>query len=143
MSDKLLLEGLSLKDIPELYSLKGKNKWARVISVYDGDTLNVVFFVGSELQQHKFRLYGIDTPEMRPLKSIENRAEIIEAAKKAKVYLESLVLDKVVFIRFREEEKYGRLMGEIYFDESTECKSVNHMMVENKFAKEYFGGSKN
>jgi micrococcal nuclease len=141
MEHKIALENIKPENIPPLYTLDGHEKWARVVDVYDGDTINIIFYVGSELQHHKFRLYGIDTPEMRPLKSVENREQVIDAAKKCKKYLESIILDKTVYIRFRKEEKYGRLMGDIYLD-NLFSNSVNKMMVENNFAKEYFGGKK-
>jgi endonuclease YncB( thermonuclease family) len=144
MEERKILNELSIENIPKLYTLNGKEKWARVVDVYDGDTLNIIFFVGSELQNHKFRLYGIDTPEIKPLKSISNRDEVIDSAKKSKEYLASLILNKVVYIKFRQEEKYGRLMGEIYFDNTTTSSnaSVNQLMVQNGYAYEYFGGKK-
>lgn len=143
MDERKLLNDLLIENIPKLYSLKGKEKWARVVDVYDGDTLNIIFFVGSELQNHKFRLYGIDTPEIKPLKSVPNRADVIDSAKKSKEYLASLILNKVVYIKFREEEKYGRLMGEIYYDNTHNSACVNQLMIENGYANEYFGGKKN
>jgi micrococcal nuclease len=141
MSHKYILENISKDSIPPLYSLNGKGKWCRILNVYDGDTVDILFVVGDEIQHHKFRLFGIDTPEMKPLKSLENRDAIISLAKLSKSFLESLVLDRVVFIKFCKEEKYGRLMGTIYYDENCE-KSINDSMVESGHAKAYFGGKK-
>jgi endonuclease YncB( thermonuclease family) len=92
---------------------------------------------------YKFRLYGIDSPELKPLKIIENRTDIIDSANRSKKFLESLILNKIVYIKFKNEEKYGRLMGIIYFSKNENEKSVNQIMIDNGYAIEYFGGKKN
>jgi endonuclease YncB( thermonuclease family) len=127
---------------PKLHTMNGKELWCKIIDVYDGDTVDIIFYMANELLHYKFRLYGIDTPELKPLKIIANRNEIIERAKEAKLYLETLVLNKIVYIRFKNEEKYGRLMGNIYFSKSENQKSINQMMIESGFAVEYYGQKK-
>lgn len=127
---------------PKLHTMNGKELWCKIIDVYDGDTVDIIFYSGKELVHHKFRLYGIDTPELKPLKNISNRNEIIEKAKEAKLYLETLVLNKIVYIRFKNEEKYGRLMGNIYFTKSENQKSINQMMIDSGLAVEYYGQKK-
>jgi endonuclease YncB( thermonuclease family) len=140
VNDKTKLESINLSNAPGLYSLNGKIRWCKVIDIYDGDTVNIIFLENNEIQHHKFRLYGIDTPEIKPLKKLENRQEIIDLAQKSKEFLKNLILDKIVFVKFHKEEKYGRLMGEMYVDPNG--KSVNQLMIESGHAKEYFGGKK-
>ena len=36
-----------------LFGLKGKTKWAKVVKVYDGDTIHVVFYLGFKLYRWK------------------------------------------------------------------------------------------
>jgi len=110
------LQNVNKDNCPNVFTMKGKSLFAKVISVYDGDTCNIVFEYCNEFVHHRFRLYGINCKEMKPLKSIENREEYIKCAKEAKKALEQKVLNQIVWIEFVEEEKYGRLMGTIYSD---------------------------
>jgi endonuclease YncB( thermonuclease family) len=127
---------------PKVFTMNGKEKWCKVINVYDGDTVDIIFYNTDELMHYKLRLYGIDTPELKPLKSISNRDEIIAKAQSAKKYLETLIQNKIVYVRFCNEEKYGRLMGSIYLSKKSSEISVNQMLVDAGHAKEYFGGKK-
>lgn len=142
-SDGNIINKLKSCEIPKLFTMNGQEKWCRVISVYDGDTINIVFYIDDLLMHYKFRLYGIDSPELKPLKIIENRTDIIDSANRSKKFLESLILNKIVYIKFKNEEKYGRLMGIIYFSKNENEKSVNQIMIDNGYAIEYFGGKKN
>lgn len=131
--------------LPELFTMKGKKKWCRVVDVYDGDTITILYFTDvdcKDMRKEKFRLYGVDTPELKPLKTAENREMIIDKAKEAKNYLSDLILNKTVYISFTEEEKYGRRMGTIYLSSSPYEKSVNDLLVEKGHAKKYYGGKK-
>lgn len=131
--------------LPELFTMKGKKKWCRIVDVYDGDTITILYFNDvycKDIRKEKFRLYGVDTPELKPLKTAENREMIIDKAKEAKNYLSDLILNKTVYISFTEEEKYGRRMGTIYLSNSPYEKSVNDLLVEKGHAKKYYGGKK-
>lgn len=138
----LELNKYSKTSAPKLHTMNGRELWCKVIDVYDGDTVDIIFFQSNELLHYKLRLYGIDTPELKPLKSMTNRDNVIERARDAKKKLESLVLNKVVYVRFKNEEKYGRLMGDIYLSKSPGKKSVNQMMLDCGMAVPYFGQKK-
>ena len=56
----------------ELYSLQG-NFRAKVVDVYDGDTITIVIFNKFSFEKHKLRMYGYDSPEMKPKLNKENR----------------------------------------------------------------------
>jgi endonuclease YncB( thermonuclease family) len=107
---------------PPLFTMKGKKLYCKVIDVYDGDTCNIVFELNNELLHYKLRLYGINSKELKPSKNLENREQYIIEARLAKEALENKVLNKVVYIEFVQEEKFGRLMGTIY---STNNKTIN------------------
>ena len=48
---------------------------------------------------------------------------------------------QLVFLKCGEFDKYGRLLGTIYVNQTDE-KSVNDLMIENGYAYEYHGGTK-
>ena len=79
----------------ELYKLKGIYL-SKVVDVYDGDTITVVLYNKGDFEKHKLRLNGIDTPELKPKKDIENREDEIEKAKDAKEFLSNQILNKIV-----------------------------------------------
>lgn len=137
------LASINIETAPKPFTMNGRELWCKVISVYDGDTVNLVFLDGPGLLKHyRLRLYGVDTPEMKPPKNAENRANIIESAKNAREFLAEKVENKIVFVRFKAEEKYGRLMGDIYLSNQPYEQSVNSMLIESGHALPYFGGSK-
>jgi endonuclease YncB( thermonuclease family) len=124
----------------KLHSFAGQIKKCKVVDVYDGDTCTIVFKNKGSYEKYRFRLYGIDTPEMKPLLSIEEKEREREKqlANKAKKALSDLILNKIVRIEFTKEEKYGRLMGTIFLGKI----NVNYKMIDDKFAVSYDGGKK-
>lgn len=107
---------------------------AKVIDVYDGDTLTAQVDLGFHATMTiKVRLLGINAPEVRG----ETKPEGL----KSKQFLSDLVLNKsvVIFTRKDKQEKYGRWLGEIFLQEldSEELVNVNKKMVNNGFAIPY------
>ena len=120
----------------------------------------------TEHPQYKFtcRLNGIDAPEMKPLKSKNNRENEILMAKKARAELLKLIcpnseefdnLDikkediikelsknkQLIKVKCCEFDKYGRLLVELYsIDDNTE--SFNKKIINKHLAVEYDGGKK-
>ena len=72
---------------------------AKVIGVYDGDTITVLDATNS---QHKIRLSGIDAPE--------KRQAFGNASKKS---LSNLVFNKQVDIEWFKLDRYGRKVGKV------------------------------
>jgi endonuclease YncB( thermonuclease family) len=127
-----------------LLSLEGYFSAAKVVSVYDGDTCRVVIPFKGEFYKWNVRLDGYDTPEMRPSRSKPNRDAEIAAAKAAKKYLISLVMEspnQIVYIKCNDFDKYGRLLASIYIHPEDNV-SVNEMMVQNGHGYNYDGGTK-
>lgn len=60
---------------------------ARVIDVYDGDTVTIVFYFHDIPIKDSFRLFGYDSPEMKPPKTLINRDLHIRAATIVRDYL--------------------------------------------------------
>ena len=132
-----------------------------VESVYDGDTITVIVPVESHIYNMisqnqideisdnnklntvyfnsiKIRLLGIDTPEIKPSKDLQGRDEHIRKAKEAKEFLSSHILGKVIKVEFLSNDKYGRPLAKIYYDNI--C--LNDLMIEKGYAKKYDGGTK-
>ncbi len=109
--------------------------------VYDGDTLKVVFIRKNEPMKITIRMYGIDTPELRPRKNIPDRHIEIQKAKEARDALKLYIADKKLQVRFLGNDKYGgRVIGILYVV-SDEI-SVNQWMVHNNYARKYTGDKK-
>ena len=124
-----------------LFNFDGYRTLCKVVNVYDGDTITVIFYYKRNAIKYKVRMYGYDSPEMKPLLSLENRDEEIKKAKEAKEYLRQLIDKKIVTLECGKFGKFGRLLGKIYVGDS--CFSaqlyVNDHMVEMGYGKPYFG----
>ena len=125
------------------FSLKGITKLCKVVSVYDGDTCNVVFDHNGVINRWNVRMNGYDTPEMRPSKKLPNRDEIKKKAIESRDFLKSLVFNEnqLVYIKCSEFDKYGRLLGDLFINENDD-ESVNSLMIKNGHGYEYHGGTK-
>ncbi|GAB4144603.1 MAG: hypothetical protein Fur0015_12390 [Ignavibacteriales bacterium] len=105
---------------------------AKVISVYDGDTITVNIDLGFNtwLFNEKVRLNRINAPEVTgksKSKGIQSRD-----------FLRSQILGKDILIETLKDkkEKYGRYLGEIYLKNSNgESLNINDLMVEKGFAE--------
>lgn len=82
---------------------------AKVVRVYDGDTI-VVVVAG---QEERVRLIGVDAPELRT--NPHGQAEP-EAAAAARAFLEELVGGEEVRLELgvRTRDRYGRLLAYVY-----------------------------
>lgn len=123
-----------------MFSFDGEVHLAKVVDCYDGDTVKCVFKHNGKYQRFSVRMYGYDTPEMRPSTKIpkEERDSIIKSAHEAKERLCELILNKFVTLECKQFDKYGRLLGVLNIDDM--C--VNDKMVEEGHGKPYFGKTK-
>ena len=113
---------------------------AIITKVIDGDTVDVDIDLGFDvwLKNQRIRLYGIDTPESRTSDKVE---KVFGNLAKAKVLHFCPVGEKIVLQTRTDDSrgKYGRILGELITDEGI---NVNTYLVENSYAVEYFGMSK-
>ena len=133
-----------LRDL-KLFSFRnyiGDNIESYVVDVYDGDTLDIVFEIRGEMTRHKLRLKGYDAPEVKPRKTTIDREKHKRAGLLVRNYLrEKLVGRKVYLVLEEYNDKYGRLLGELYYDrELTE--SINQDIIDRGYGKSYGGGTK-
>ena len=104
-----------------------KELTGKVSRVIDGDTIELLAKTSKEnpynhIAKLKIRLYGIDAPEKKQEFGIQ-----------AKNYLSSLIFNEEVKIIVENQDKYGRLVGTIYFNN----KDINKEMVKNGYAWAY------
>jgi len=116
----------------------------QVIKVYDGDTITIAAklpYDESPLYRFSVRLLGIDSPEIKGKTPQEK-----EAAKKSQNALENLILNKIVYLKDMSNEKYGRILANVYVDVDVDSSEnqihVNKWMLDNKYAHEYDGKTK-
>jgi len=128
------LENISYKEtnifVPQI-------RFAKVIKVYDGDTITVAAklpFAKSPIYRFSVRLRSIDSPEMKGTSQKE-----CELAIQARDALHALIFGKIIELKNNGKEKYGRLLADIYYEDL----HVNMWMVEKGYAVKYDGGKKN
>ena len=116
----------------------------KIVKVLDGDTIDVTIDLGCDLyKKERVRVAGVDTPEKRT-RDLEEKALGIDATNWLKEKLtETIQGDDELTIRTELKGgvgKYGRLLGWLYVGESTI--SLNELMIEEGYAWEYDGGTK-
>jgi micrococcal nuclease len=112
--------------------------------VLDGDTIDVTIDLGFDLyKKERVRIAGVDTPEKRT-RDLEEKALGIDATNWLKKKLEDTIAgDEELSIRTElvgGMGKYGRLLGWLYIGE--DLISLNELMIDEGFAWEYDGGTK-
>ena len=116
----------------------------KIVKVLDGDTIDVTIDLGFDLyKKERVRIAGVDTPEKRT-RDLEEKALGIDATNWLKEKLtETIKGDEDLTIRTELKGgvgKYGRLLGWLYVGESNI--SLNELMIEEGYAWEYDGGTK-
>lgn len=121
------------------FKFDGCTKLAKVVDVYDGDTLRACFSIDDtdkNIYKYNVRLYGYDSEEIRQPKNAALREEKKQLAYKHKKALEEMTLNKLVYLECMGYDKYGRLLGKVFLDsEKTQC--VNTIMVDSVGCKPY------
>ena len=102
-----------------LFALDGK-----VVKVADGDTITILT---DSKEQVKIRLFGIDAPEKKQA-----------YGEKSREFLSSLIAGKIVNIKEKHTDRYGRTVGVVYYNNT----DINKKMVENGYAWAYTRYSK-
>ena len=112
---------------------------AKVIKVYDGDTITIAAWFNGGFKKFSVRLYGVDCPEMRGLDK--------EKALDAREFVADLVLNKIIKIEVLNNkkfngktmnEKFGRLLAHVWIDNQ----NLASLLYENGHAVKYYGGKK-
>lgn len=126
------------------FTLENRRVPAKVVRVVDGDTVDLAMILAETGRPTVFRmrLYGIDTPEKRPLKSSPTRDAEIAAARLASSALTAALAQShdLVDAHISRADKYGRWLVTLFPAQGGV--SLNDWMIQQGHAKPYFGGSK-
>jgi len=124
-----------------MYQYRGK-----VISLYDADTITVEFDLGFKVKfTEKCRLYGIDTPELKPrgVKDPIKKEKEKDLAQEAKQFVQAVILGKeFMFQTYRNDKKgkFGRYLIEVLLKD--EIGTLNALLIQQGYAKPYHGEKK-
>jgi len=119
-------------DVKE-FSFHSEEKEAKVVEVYDGDTIKVVFPVQGKLYKFNCRIQHVDTPEIRTRNKLEKKYGL-----KVRDLLREKILGKIVHIICDDFDKYGRLLIDIKLENTL----LSQWLITNNYAFEYDGGKK-
>ena len=127
----------------DLFTLDQQVYRAKVLSVYDGDTITVCFYFNNKYNKFHVRMLNYDCSEMKPSKTIpeEKRLEIKKSAIAAKNRLIELICGKLIYLYCGEFDKYGRLLARVKLNKQ-DNKYINDIMIEEGYGYSYLGGTK-
>lgn len=115
--------------------LRGRRWPARVASVHDGDTMQVVIlYLGAPIRL-SCRMLGYDSPELNSKDPMRR-----ELAKQATRVLKDAVIDGDVTVEFHGKEKYGRMLARVFRLCDGVC--VNDQVMHHAFNVRYSGGAR-
>jgi endonuclease YncB( thermonuclease family) len=146
------------------FTLNGTCDMGKVVYVYDGDTVHMVFNFNNKLTRFTCRLLGVDSPEICPKNvsdeikrkqeidiAIKSRNYLIEQVTNMKIINERMTKKEIktfcssgnnlVWVKCYEFDKYGRLLVELYKNKE-DLVSINQDMVDKKLVVKYDGGTK-
>ncbi len=115
------------------FSFNGNQFLARIIDVYDGDSITALIYFNKEFVTIKCRLYGIDTAEIRTKDENEKKFAI-----ETKHYLENIILNEIININCYTFDNFGRVLVDIIKD----GQNINDLLVNKGYAYRYDGKTK-
>ena len=132
------IKQINIHKVP-FYSFNGIVDYCEVCKCYDGDTIWIYRTINNKLYRIRCRLLGIDTAEMKSQNDEEK-----EFAINTRLYLVSLIYNKKVWIKFYDNDKYGRALCELFLTEKdmVNNNSVNQLLIDKGYAQSYDGGTK-
>jgi endonuclease YncB( thermonuclease family) len=146
-----------------LFSLDGYKTLAKAIDIYDGDTFDIVVPYYDQLIHFKTRMFGYDSPEMKPSVKDPNRDEIKKKALASKNRLWFLlngecpindIHNNIFPVICHKFDKYGRLLVSVFpkdFNldlidpkdrDNWFNKTINYQMINEGYGYIYYGGTK-
>jgi len=134
------LQKVAYEDV-DLFHLNGYECVAKVVKIYDADTVHCIFFINGKAFKFKVRLAKVDTAE----KDSNDPAERLWALA-AIQKLKELSDNKLLWLKCYKWDKYGRLLGELFsFDNTTSKRSnisINQKLINQGLGYEYDGGER-
>ena len=133
------LKNATLDNTP-LWSLNNQIHYVKVLKVYDGDTIWIAIRINFIIYKLKVRLFGIDTPEMKPPKSQPDREQEKAKAREAKQFVETIILNKHIRLHVDGMDKYGRWLVRVACPDTGS--DLGEMLLAQGHAYRYDGGTK-
>lgn len=147
------MDELIYDDVP-YFNFDKVNMKAKVLRIYDGDTIICAFEYNNKYYKHKFRLRGIDTPEIKDgsMDAFEARNTLIKLITSCNIDINDKssyqkinnllkTNNKYISINCFEYDKYGRILADIYVEDNNSNEqtltNVNEYMLRNGLAKKY------
>ena len=132
------LEQLDCSKIKK-FSFDGIKTYARVVKIYDPDTITIIFEWINQMIKLNIRLDGIDAPELKSKIKSES-----DACKKGINKLNELINDKIIYVIFGKYDKYGRILARINTLEpiENELYCINDYLLKYNYVRSYDGGKK-
>jgi micrococcal nuclease len=105
-------------------------KLNNILKIVDGDTVDVSIDLGFNVTTiQRIRLSGVDTPETNSKNELEK-----SMGNEAKMFIINWVsLQKQMKIKTYKDDKYGRILGEIFGD-NDQC--INNLLIEKGYLLE-------
>lgn len=140
------------------FTLNNVKTYARIVSIYDGDTMHAIIPVLGSYFKFSIRMYGIDTCEMKSKNAankdtaVRARNRVIELVTK-KPFDEGILKTKkqveaalekdvyLVWLHCLEMDKYGRVLAKVYASDKEE-KTFSDILIDEKLGYAYFGETK-
>jgi endonuclease YncB( thermonuclease family) len=121
----------------DFFSLNGWSGPAKIVKVYDGDTMTAILFVNNKPFKFRIRLADIDTAEKTSEDPQEQRWSdyAIDWCK------EFIGADAIVHLRCKGMDKYGRVLATVYKN-AEDSQSLNTILLGAGLAYEYNGGAR-
>ncbi len=139
MCDKYSRESLESVNIKTVDEITYDFTEAKVLKVYDGDTITIAAWFANGFKKFNVRVYGVDCAEMRGAEK--------EKAIKARDFVSDLILNKIITIEVlngkklngkKMTEKFGRLLANVWID----GQNLAQLLYDNGHAVKYYGGTK-
>jgi micrococcal nuclease len=117
------------------FGLANKRIRAKVVDVYDGDTITLAFVFERTVYKKQCRVKGVDCAEIRS-KNTEEK----ETGLRAKQRTTQLTYNTIIRAEFdKDEDKYGRLLAFVYLADG---RRLDEVLIEEGLGYPYSGEHK-
>jgi len=140
-----------------VFSLNGINTYARLVDVYDGDTITCIIPLFNNYYKFHVRLNDLDTCEMKS-KNEELKERAFLARKKvldtickdnnlelhcSKKDIQNYFIDNntIIWLECLTFDKYGRLLANVY-EKNDKTNSLSSILINCHLGYHYAGGTK-
>lgn len=116
------------------FSFKNYKTLIKIIRVIDGDSVVAIFKFNNQFYKYNFRINGIDTPEINSKNEYEKKKGI-----DTKIYVQNLLINKILFAEFLDFDKYGRILLNLYLNSN---ENISEHLINGGYANKYDGRGK-